>query len=72
MGRHQRKGTEQKSTLTERDHRTLRGIVWKNHRNTAAEVIHLEGLASTKAVRRELTFAELPRKLTMPKAWFQQ
>jgi hypothetical protein len=42
-----------KSTLTERDRRTIRGIVSKNHRTTAAQVttelnIHLEDLFSQK------------------------
>jgi anion-transporting ArsA/GET3 family ATPase len=48
-----------KSTLTERDRRTLRRIVSKNHRSTAAQVTakvnsHLEEPVSTKTVRREL------------------
>jgi transposase len=48
-----------KSTLTERDRHTLRRIVSKNHRITAAQVtaklnIHLDVPASTKTVRREL------------------
>jgi hypothetical protein len=43
---------------TERDRRTLRRIVSKNHKTTAARVtaelnIHLEGLLSTKIFRRE-------------------
>jgi transposase len=48
-----------KSTLTERDRRTLRRIVSKNHTTNAAQVaaelnIHLEDPVSTKTVRREL------------------
>jgi transposase len=48
-----------KSTLTERDCRTLRRIVSKNHRTTAAQVtaelnMHLEDPVSTKTVLREL------------------
>jgi transposase len=44
-----------KSTLTERDHRTLRRIVSKNHTTTSAQVtaelnIHLEDLVSTKTI----------------------
>jgi hypothetical protein len=47
-----------KSTLTERDRRTIRRIVSKNHRTTAAQVtaelnIHPEDHVSTKTVRRE-------------------
>jgi hypothetical protein len=45
--------------LTERDRRTLRRIVLKNHATTAAQVtaelnIHLEGPVSAKTVRHEL------------------
>jgi hypothetical protein len=45
----------QKSTLTQRDRRTLRMIVSKNHRTTAAQMaaelnIHLENPVSTKIV----------------------
>jgi hypothetical protein len=50
-----------KSTLTERDRRTLRGTVSKCHRTAAAQVdrraelnIHLEDPVSTETVRREL------------------
>jgi transposase len=48
-----------KSALTERDRRTLRWIVSRNHTTTAAQVkaelnIHLENPISTKSVRREL------------------
>jgi transposase len=48
-----------KSTLTERDIHTLRRIVSKNHRTTAAQVtaeldIHLDDPLSTKTVRRKL------------------
>jgi DNA-binding CsgD family transcriptional regulator len=47
-----KRNSGRKSTLTERDHRTLR-IVSKNHRTTAAQVatelnIHLEDPVSTK------------------------
>jgi hypothetical protein len=53
MGRHQ-----QKSTLTERDHRTLR-IALKNHTTTTAQLtaelnIHLEDPVPTKTVQLEL------------------
>jgi hypothetical protein len=49
----------QKSTLTERDRRTLRRIISKNHRTTAAQLtaelnIHLEDCVSTKTVQRDL------------------
>jgi predicted transcriptional regulator len=44
-----------KLTLTERDRRTLRRTVSKNHITTAAELnIHLEEPVSTKTVRRDL------------------
>jgi transposase len=48
-----------KSTLAERDLRTLGRIVSKNHRTTAAQVtvelnIHPEDPVSTKSLRREL------------------
>jgi hypothetical protein len=44
-----------KSTLTRKDHRTLRKTVLKNHRTTAAELnIHREDPVSTKTVRLEL------------------
>jgi hypothetical protein len=50
-----------KSTLTERDHHTLRRIVSKSHTTTAAQVtgqrklnIHFEDPVSTKTLRREL------------------
>jgi hypothetical protein len=48
-----------KSTLAERDRRTLRRTVPKNHRNTAAQVkaelnIHLEDPVYIKTVRLEL------------------
>jgi hypothetical protein len=54
-----KRSTGRKSTLTERDRHTLRRIVSKNHRLTAAQVtaelyIHLEDPLSTKTVRREL------------------
>jgi hypothetical protein len=45
--------------MTERDLRTLRRTVWKNHKTTTAQVtaelnIHLEDPVSTKSVGREL------------------
>jgi hypothetical protein len=48
-----------KSTLTERNRRTLRRTVSKNHTSTAAQVtaernIHLEESVSTKTAPREL------------------
>jgi hypothetical protein len=54
-----RKNRGRKSTLTERGCRTLRRIVSKNHRITAAQVtaepkIHLEDPVSTKTAQREL------------------
>ena len=50
--------SRRKPKLSERNHRTLKRIVSQNHRITAAKVTteldcHLEGLVSTKAVRRE-------------------
>jgi hypothetical protein len=53
-----KRNSGQKSTLTERDHLTLRRIVSKNH-TTAAQVtaelnIHLENPVSTKTVQCEL------------------
>jgi hypothetical protein len=59
MGRHQQRGTVRKSTMTERDRRTLRRTVSINHRTIAAQVteelnIHLKGPISTKTVQREL------------------
>jgi predicted transcriptional regulator len=53
------RSSERKSTLTERDRRTLRRTVSKNHTTTVAEVtaelnILLEDPVSTKIVRREL------------------
>jgi hypothetical protein len=41
------------STLTQRDRRTLRKIVSKNHRTAAEQNIHLADPASTKTVQRE-------------------
>jgi transposase len=48
-----RRNSGRKSTLSERDHHTLRRIVSKNHKTTAAQVIaelniHLEDPVSTK------------------------
>jgi transposase len=48
-----------KPKLSERDRRTMKWIVSKNHRTTSAKVtaelnIHLEGPLSTKTTRREL------------------
>jgi transposase len=53
-----KRSSGRKSTLTERDRRTL-WIASKNHRTTAAQVtaelnIHLEDPVSTKTARREL------------------
>jgi hypothetical protein len=53
-----------KSTLTERDHRTLRRIVSKNHTITAAQVteelnIHLKDPVSTKTVHCELHISKI-------------
>jgi transposase len=52
-----------KSTLTERDRRTLRRSVSENHRTTAAQVhrraelnIPLEDPVSTETVRRDVSF----------------
>jgi hypothetical protein len=54
-----KRNSRQKSTLTERDHRTLKRIVSKNDETTVAQVIaemkiHHEDLESTKNARREL------------------
>jgi hypothetical protein len=57
-----KRNSGRKSALTEGDRRTLRRIVSKNHRTTAAQVtglqnelnIRLEDPVSTKTVRREL------------------
>jgi transposase len=54
-----KRNSGQKSTLTKSDSRTLRRIVPKNHRTTAAQAtaelsMHLEDPLSTKSVRREL------------------
>jgi hypothetical protein len=50
-----KRNRRRKSTLTERDCRTLRKTVWKNHTTTAAELnIHPEDPVSRKTVRREL------------------
>jgi hypothetical protein len=56
-----KRNSGRKSTLTERDRRTLRRNVSKNHKPTATTgdrtaglSIHLEDLVFTKTVRREL------------------
>jgi hypothetical protein len=54
-----KRNSGRKSTLTERDRRTLKRIVSKNYRTTAAQVtaelnIHLYDPVSTKTVRLEL------------------
>jgi hypothetical protein len=59
-----KKNSGRKSTLTERDRRTLRRIVSKNHTTTAAQVkaelnIHIEDPVSTKTVRRELQISNI-------------
>jgi hypothetical protein len=56
---HQRRGTAWLKINTDTDHRTLRRIVLKNHRPTAAQVtaelnIHLEDPVSTKTVQHEI------------------
>jgi hypothetical protein len=59
-----------KSTSTERDRRTLRRIVLKNHGTTAAQVtvelkIHLEYSVSTKTIRRELQKSNITVRLQL-------
>jgi FixJ family two-component response regulator len=54
-----KRNSGRKSTLTERDRRTLRRIVSKNHINTAAQVtaelnIYPEECVSTRTARGEL------------------
>jgi transposase len=54
-----KRNSGRKSTLTERDHLTLRRTVSKSHRTTAAQMtaelnIHLEDSVSTKIVQSEL------------------
>jgi transposase len=54
-----KRNSGRKSTLTERDRRTLRRIVSKNHTTTAAQVtaeqyIHFDDPVSTKTLRCEL------------------
>jgi hypothetical protein len=54
-----KRNSGRKATLTQTDPRTLRRIVSKNERNTAAQVtaelnIHLEDLVSTRTVRYKL------------------
>jgi hypothetical protein len=56
-----------KSTLTERDHHTLRRTVLKNHRTTAAQItvelnIHLDKPVATTTVPRELHAVPYIRK----------
>jgi hypothetical protein len=58
--------------LTERDRRTLRRIVLKNHRTTAAQVtaelnIHLEDTVSTKTVQRELHKSSIHGRVAIAK-----
>ena len=48
-----------KRKLSDRDHRTLTPIVWKDHKNIAPKITvelndHLEDPVSSKTVRREL------------------
>jgi hypothetical protein len=67
-----KRNSGRKSTLAERDRRTLRRIVSKNHRNIAAQLIaelniHLEDPVSTKTVRRELHKANIHGRLTITK-----
>jgi len=52
------KSSVRKPKLSERDRRTSKRIVFKNHRTTSAKAaaelsIHLEHLVSTQTVRRE-------------------
>jgi hypothetical protein len=52
-----KRNSEQNLTLTGRDRRTLRRVVLKNYRTTAAQVaadIHLEDPVSTTTVQHEL------------------
>jgi transposase len=50
-----KKNSGRKSTLTERDRRTLRRVASKNHRTNAAQLnIHSEDPVPTKTVRYEL------------------
>jgi hypothetical protein len=50
-----KRNSGRKLTMTERDRRTLRRTVSKNHRTAVAQVTRqLEDSASTKTVRREL------------------
>jgi transposase len=66
-----KRNSGRKSTLTERDRRTLR-IVSKNHRITAAQVttelnIHLVDPVSTKTVRRELHISNIHSRAAIAK-----
>jgi hypothetical protein len=63
---------QQKSTMTERDHRTLRRIVSKNHGTTAAQVtvelnIRLGDPVSTKTVQHELHKANIHGRAAVAK-----
>jgi hypothetical protein len=62
-----------KSTLTEIDRHTLRRIILKNHRITAAQVteelnVHLEDPFSTKSVRYELHKSNIHSRAAIAKS----
>jgi transposase len=67
-----KRNSGRKSTLTERDFRTLRKIVLKNHRTTAAQLtaelnIHLDETVCTKTVQRELHKSNIHGRATIVK-----
>jgi hypothetical protein len=72
MGRQHQRDSGQKSTLTKRDHCSLRRIVLKNHRTTAAKLtaeldIYFKGPVSTKDVSYELHKSNIHGKATAAK-----
>jgi hypothetical protein len=63
-----KRNSEQKSTLPEKDRCTLRRIVLKNHRTTAAELnIHPEDPVSTIKIQRELHISNIHGRAAIAK-----
>jgi hypothetical protein len=72
-----KRNSDRKSKLTERDLRTLRWTVSKNHKTTAAQVtaevnIHIEDPVSTKTVRHELHKSDIHGRVPFAKPLFTE